>query len=148
MPRQLAHHANRSCSSGVRAITAPPTTSLWPLMYLVVECTTASAPKSVIGVCSAGDRKVLSTTASAPARCAASMTKRRSVTRSSGLDGVSIHTTLGAGSNAAASARGSVRSASTSRSDEHTSELQSLMRISYAVFCLKQKKQNNHHSTQ
>src|SRR3546814_5946754 len=27
-----------------------------------------------------------------------------------------------------------------SRSDEHTSELQSLMRISYAVFCLKKKK--------
>src|SRR3546814_4271728 len=39
------------------------------------------------------------------------------------------------------------------RSEEHTSELQSLMRISYAVFCLKKKKQNityriiqyNHH---
>src|SRR3546814_6473539 len=29
------------------------------------------------------------------------------------------------------------------RSEEHTSELQSLMRISYAVFCLKKKKQNN-----
>src|SRR3546814_7758432 len=29
-----------------------------------------------------------------------------------------------------------------SRSEEHTSELQSLMRISYAVFCLKTKKQN------
>src|SRR3546814_10203883 len=28
------------------------------------------------------------------------------------------------------------------RSEEHTSELQSLMRISYAVFCLKQKKNN------
>src|SRR3546814_10614166 len=28
------------------------------------------------------------------------------------------------------------------RSDEHTSELQSLMRISYAVFCLKKKKEN------
>src|SRR3546814_7095592 len=28
------------------------------------------------------------------------------------------------------------------RSEEHTSELQSLMRISYAVFCLKQKKYN------
>src|SRR3546814_13967522 len=27
------------------------------------------------------------------------------------------------------------------RSEEHTSELQSLMRISYAVFCLKEKKQ-------
>src|SRR3546814_7125551 len=30
---------------------------------------------------------------------------------------------------------------SASRSEEHTSELQSLMRISYAVFCLKNKKQ-------
>src|SRR3546814_20019852 len=29
------------------------------------------------------------------------------------------------------------------RSEEHTSELQSLMRISYAVFCLKKKKINN-----
>src|SRR3546814_9504889 len=29
------------------------------------------------------------------------------------------------------------------RSEEHTSELQSLMRISYAVFCLKKTKQNN-----
>src|SRR3546814_1665648 len=39
------------------------------------------------------------------------------------------------------------------RSEEHTSELQSLMRISYAVFCLKKKKKietgnlNNHIST-
>src|SRR3546814_8766669 len=29
------------------------------------------------------------------------------------------------------------------RSEEHTSELQSLMRISYAVFCLKKTKRNN-----
>src|SRR3546814_1175352 len=29
------------------------------------------------------------------------------------------------------------------RSEEHTSELQSIMRISYAVFCLKNKKTNN-----
>src|SRR3546814_3853883 len=40
----------------------------------------------------------------------------------------------------------------TDRSEEHTSELQSLMRISYAVFCLKKKiKHNNttqrHHTT-
>src|SRR3546814_6269335 len=38
------------------------------------------------------------------------------------------------------------------RSEEHTSELQSLMRISYAVFCLKKKKttQNiyTHHTTE
>src|SRR3546814_4412592 len=41
-----------------------------------------------------------------------------------------------------------------SRSEEHTSELQSLMRISYAVFCLKKKKKrytqkqyhSNHHN--
>src|SRR3546814_6470246 len=32
-----------------------------------------------------------------------------------------------------------------SRSEEHTSELQSLMRISYAVFCLKKKKKNKQH---
>src|SRR3546814_2877649 len=30
------------------------------------------------------------------------------------------------------------------RSEEHTSELQSLMRISYAVFCLKKKKVHSH----
>src|SRR3546814_2756868 len=34
------------------------------------------------------------------------------------------------------------------RSEEHTSELQSLMRISYAVFCLKKKKKDQSHSTQ
>src|SRR3546814_6594464 len=34
------------------------------------------------------------------------------------------------------------------RSEEHTSELQSLMRISYAVFCLKKKNRNQiHHNT-
>src|SRR3546814_6484331 len=40
----------------------------------------------------------------------------------------------------------SVGSKPLERSEEHTSELQSLMRISYAVFCLKKKKkQNNKH---
>src|SRR3546814_8450865 len=34
------------------------------------------------------------------------------------------------------------------RSEEHTSELQSLMRISYAVFCLKKKTQQIHKKTQ
>src|SRR3546814_2237340 len=33
------------------------------------------------------------------------------------------------------------------RSEEHTSELQSLMRISYAVFCLKKKTTKSKHST-
>src|SRR3546814_3595663 len=40
-------------------------------------------------------------------------------------------------------------SAPRSRSEEHTSELQSLMRISYAVFCLKKKtKQQQQHNKQ
>src|SRR3546814_4545044 len=34
------------------------------------------------------------------------------------------------------------------RSEEHTSELQSLMRISYAVFCLKKKNKHTHEFTQ
>src|SRR3546814_6836904 len=34
----------------------------------------------------------------------------------------------------------------TSRSEEHTSELQSLMRISYAVFCLKKKNNTYFHN--
>src|SRR3546814_2706395 len=34
------------------------------------------------------------------------------------------------------------------RSEEHTSELQSLMRISYAVFCLKKKKTKKHSQAQ
>src|SRR3546814_4417071 len=34
-----------------------------------------------------------------------------------------------------------------SRSEEHTSELQSLMRISYAVCCLKKNKNTRHHNT-
>src|SRR3546814_7938984 len=36
------------------------------------------------------------------------------------------------------------RAAAVRRSEEHTSELQSLMRISYAVFCLKKKKNKKH----
>src|SRR3546814_3462639 len=35
--------------------------------------------------------------------------------------------------------------AAVARSEEHTSELQSLMRISYAVFCLKKKNNDNNH---
>src|SRR3546814_7799051 len=43
---------------------------------------------------------------------------------------------------AAASAAAIASAAPAPRSEEHTSELQSLMRISYAVFCLKKKKTN------
>src|SRR3546814_6535157 len=40
-----------------------------------------------------------------------------------------------------------VRRTRRARSEEHTSELQSLMRISYAVFCLKKKKNNKRRYT-
>src|SRR3546814_2269300 len=36
-----------------------------------------------------------------------------------------------------------IASTSRSRSEEHTSELQSLMRLSYAVFCMQKQKQNS-----
>src|SRR3546814_7017333 len=42
---------------------------------------------------------------------------------------------------------GNPSAAFASRSEEHTSELQSLMRISYAVFCLKKKTCNTKHKT-
>src|SRR3546814_8725653 len=45
-------------------------------------------------------------------------------------------------------ASGTPRAQCHPRSEEHTSELQSLMRTSYAVFCLKKKKNNhNRHNT-
>src|SRR3546814_3549982 len=47
----------------------------------------------------------------------------------------------------AAFGRGQTLEDTTMRSEEHTSELQSLMRISYAVFCLKKKKTQAIYST-
>src|SRR3546814_3136264 len=40
-----------------------------------------------------------------------------------------------------------IASCTDERSEEHTSELQSLMRISYAVFCLKKKRKHNKNHT-
>src|SRR3546814_2762066 len=42
---------------------------------------------------------------------------------------------------------GMFSSVDSDRSDEHTSELQSLMRISYAAFCLKKKIKHNNNSS-
>src|SRR3546814_7073753 len=42
---------------------------------------------------------------------------------------------------------GRAGAAHAARSEEHTSELQSLMRISYAVFCLKKQKQTTEQTT-
>src|SRR3546814_9285509 len=43
--------------------------------------------------------------------------------------------------------KGLARAGKAFRSEEHTSELQSLMRISYAVFCLRKKKNNAYYQT-
>src|SRR3546814_7188730 len=48
----------------------------------------------------------------------------------------------------AGDARDEPRAGARPRSEEHTSELQSLMRISYAVFCLKKKKKQTTAATQ
>src|SRR3546814_6445766 len=58
--------------------------------------------------------------------------------RSSPAERASTTADSGTSTNPAASARG------IQRSEEHTSELQSLMRISYAVFCLKKKNTITH----
>src|SRR3546814_4555521 len=59
--------------------------------------------------------------------------------------------TIGAGDSGAVAGRRKLRhfpimGAVRERSEEHTSELQSLMRISYAVFCLKKKKLYENHN--
>src|SRR3546814_4495803 len=60
----------------------------------------------------------------------------------SNLNAVTNATLKAANDAAQASAKAAPRAkrAAANRSEEHTSELQSLMRISYAVFCLKKKK--------
>src|SRR3546814_965081 len=45
-------------------------------------------------------------------------------------------------------AQGLLGRAGVTRSEEHTSELQSLMRITYAVYCLKKKKSQHHEQKQ
>src|SRR3546814_3287285 len=68
---------------------------------------------------------------------------RGTLTRVSPDGSVTVVAELGGGPNGAAlGPDGAVRS------EEHTSELQSLMRISYAVFCLKKKKREPQHHKQ
>src|SRR3546814_10372451 len=94
-------------------------------------------------------------------------TRHRFARRQAGGDDILDHQHLGAGVDGEAAAqfegagraldedRGLAERAAhfvaddDARSEEHTSELQSLMRISYAVFCLKKKKKyNNQNNTQ
>src|SRR3546814_4548185 len=65
----------------------------------------------------------------------------REIARGEDVDG--RHLELGRRHRAAIAARLLDQPVGEARSEEHTSELQSLMRISYAVFCLTKKKTNN-----
>src|SRR3546814_1801722 len=82
-------------------------------------------------VCSSDLRSIASPSAARSNRCSAAIMSR-DVNRSSPFP-----------SRPSATSSGEDRTALITRSEEHTSELQSLMRISYAVFCLKKKKRNN-----
>src|SRR3546814_4368910 len=67
--------------------------------------------------------------------------RRLAVIRRAGFQSIKHEALFGVGAGAAApeTPEGHIRS------EEHTSELQSLMRISYAVFCLKKKHKRAHH---
>src|SRR3546814_3695771 len=66
-----------------------------------------------------------------------------------GVDGVAAHGFAGADDDPRFAYRGiRVDGSDVGRSEEHTSELQSLMRISYAVFCLKKKKNKSNNTSQ
>src|SRR3546814_4210696 len=92
-------------------------------------------------------------------RCNSASRLRSSSTRNSRLGYAQVSDFLMPGTRSNASFRSSAKSSSVrydkwsetrARSEEHTSELQSLMRISYAVFCLKKKNKNSNdkkHST-
>src|SRR3546814_3478647 len=72
----------------------------------------------------------------------------RATTRSSWVERLSVNTQLLVTRLAHIARRPEITSvtrpaAESARSEEHTSELQSLMRISYAVFCLKKKTYNS-----
>ena len=98
-----------AASSSSTTATNPPTTSEWPPRYLVVECTTTSAPSSS-GRCRYGVANVLSTTQRALLSCAYSATAAMSTMASNGLVGDSTQTSRVVACHAAASAAGSSRS--------------------------------------
>src|SRR3546814_10276600 len=64
------------------------------------------------------------------------------VTNGAGINAITIAEYVVMGMLTVAKGYREVVRAQERRSEEHTSELQSLMRISYAVFCLKKKKHN------
>src|SRR3546814_10031920 len=76
-------------------------------------------------------------TGRAPGRLSRARQARRAADPQLAAGGVRGPRPFTAGGSAGTLQRSAARSVGVTRSEEHTSELQSLMRISYAVFCLK-----------
>src|SRR3546814_10692928 len=74
--------------------------------------------------------------------------RRQAVVRNLGLEEVQLVIGFAAVADLRGDAAQKAEPFDLGRSEEHTSELQSLMRISYAVFCLKKKKQNKKQKSQ
>src|SRR3546814_10627839 len=65
------------------------------------------------------------------------------MTREAFLNAIVVNSAIGGSTNAPIHLAAIARHIGVERSEEHTSELQSLLRISYAVFCLKKKNNAN-----
>ena len=94
LPMAFCMKRSFSASALSPVMSAPPTVSLWPPRYLVVECITMSMPCSS-GRCSSGVAKVLSQTVMAPHALPSLATAGRSTSLSVGLVGVSTQIILG-----------------------------------------------------
>ena len=77
---------SRAWTAASFATRTPPTTSAWPLMNLVMECSTTSAPRSS-GLWRYGLANVLSTASRLPCSWAMAAAAGMSVTCIAGLDG-------------------------------------------------------------
>jgi len=102
-PPAVRQSRSSALSAASRVTTAPPSTSEWPEIVLVSEYIDATAPNSS-GRCSSPVATVLSTTNGASHAAAISPRAARSDTRSSGLVGVSAHSTDGASRSARSTA--------------------------------------------
>src|SRR3546814_8530862 len=106
-------------------------TCTWP-----TASTTASSNATTAAACCASSAAAGPASSTGRWSCPRSIARRASACSATCSTSPTPATTPCAGSSCAA--------ATSIRSEEHTSELQSLMRISYAVFCL--KKHNNNHT--
>src|SRR3546814_9117048 len=106
-------------------------------MSAMVKTSGVSTRPEIIRRCLAGS------TSATPAWCRSKQSPFGVMMPSSSCSGVKFTEDTGS-----AVSQGTLRLTTCARSAEHTSELQTLMRISYAVFCLKQKthQQNNNHT--